>query len=433
MAKQTDRYEIREGLYIYRQDNSKYWYARFVIDGVWYAKATKKTNRDDAAHRASELFAEYRLKVENDIPIARTKRAKKYLFPTVADLAIDRMNAELNDGVGKSVYEGYILALNKYHKEFFASTAIMNIDGNSLREFDNWRREKLGRVPAKSTVQTHNAALMRVFDEAVIRKYLVPSQVPIPKTTGMAAERRASFSEEEFKRLVDQAYGFEKTARTKKSQMIRELLIDYMVVAANTGIRPGVEMEHIRWSDISIRREDEQMALYITVRKGKTTTYTGTRKVVCRDAALLAFLNLRDRFPNRRPEDRVFVLADGTSTKQLGKSFTQLLKSSGMETSSEGKRSLYSLRHSYITWQLKRKVPAQVLAVQCGTSVQMLDRFYSHVVPEMFTGELSGIEFSDAENKLKKRLDPEIDQEAIDATNQFIDEWEAELAKRGCI
>ena len=174
MAKITSRYNIKDGLYIYKQDNSEYWYSRFVLDGIWYAKATKEKDEHQAAHKASELLAEYRIKLDNDIPIARTKRAKTYLFPKIAELAIRRMKQQLELGTGKAIYTGYIQILNKYHNEFFASESIRNIDNNALRQFDEWRVSKMGRVPAKSTILDHNAAFNRVFDEALIQKYESP-------------------------------------------------------------------------------------------------------------------------------------------------------------------------------------------------------------------------------------------------------------------
>ena len=139
MAKQVTRYDIQDGLYIYKQSNSRRWYARFVVDGIWYAKATKMTDQDNAVQRATELLAEYRIKIEHGIPISRTKRARQYRFTKIADLAIERMNNELATGTGKVIYSDYIQALNKYHKEFFADETIMEVDRKSLLKFDSWR------------------------------------------------------------------------------------------------------------------------------------------------------------------------------------------------------------------------------------------------------------------------------------------------------
>jgi len=42
MIKLIKRVNIYDTLYIYLQDNSKRWYARFVLFGKWYCKSTKQ-------------------------------------------------------------------------------------------------------------------------------------------------------------------------------------------------------------------------------------------------------------------------------------------------------------------------------------------------------------------------------------------------------
>lgn len=75
----------------------------------------------------------------------------------------------------------------------------------------------------------------------------------------------------------------------------------------------------------------------------------------------------------------LFRLADGTTTKELGKTFDKALNDTELKHSAHGVRTLYSLRHSYITWQLTMgKVSMEILAKQCGTSVQMIEQHYSH-------------------------------------------------------
>ena len=83
MAKQTERHDIHEGLYIYKQANSKRWYARFVLNNTWYAKATKEEMQTKAIIRAIELQTEFRIKLSNNIPIIQAKKAKQYLKQTI--------------------------------------------------------------------------------------------------------------------------------------------------------------------------------------------------------------------------------------------------------------------------------------------------------------------------------------------------------------
>ncbi len=53
------------------------------------------------------------------------------------------------------------------------------------------------------------------------------------------------------------------------------------------------------------------------------------------------------------------------------------------------------------------EVSMEVLAKQCGTSLQMIEQHYSHVVPKMFTRELSGVEVRKSKPK-KKTVSPAV-------------------------
>ncbi len=82
-------------------------------------------------------------------------------------------------------------------------------------------------------------------------------------------------------------------------------------------MRTGTEMDNLTWGDISIERNYDKIVFYIYVRKGKTTKYTGARKVVCKPDIIWALEELIERFPNRKPSDLLFRLADGTTSNQL--------------------------------------------------------------------------------------------------------------------
>ncbi|GAA6167831.1 hypothetical protein [Sessilibacter corallicola] len=84
-----------------------------------------------------------------------------------------------------------------------------------------------------------------------------------------------------------------------------------------------------------------------------------------------------------------------------------------LKESPRGKRTLYSLRHTYVTLQLMKKILAQVIATQCGTSIQILEQHYSHVMPEMFTAELTGIDLSEDPIEQIYEDDPIITAETI--------------------
>jgi integrase len=151
-----------------------------------------------------------------------------------------------------------------------------------------------------------------------------------------------------------------------------------MEFAVYTGIRPGTEMEGITWGDIEMARQDNNVRFKVKVRKGKTSKYTGTRTVICRDEIWGTLEELREKFPNRKPNDKLFRLADGGETKELGVTFRKVLEACDLKNSADGARTLYSLRHTYITWQLlRRDLRIDLLAKQCGTSTAMIEQHYS--------------------------------------------------------
>ncbi|MBK9988754.1 MAG: hypothetical protein IPP21_18165 [Betaproteobacteria bacterium] len=132
----------------------------------------KQRQQTDAFKAALKVRTECELKLKHGIAI-QTKT-----FKDVARLAIERM-ATVPKGVkGYASMGEYKSVLERYHMPFFDRTHITSIDYEKLGAFDVWRAAKFGRAPAQSTLKTHNAALQRVFDEAVIRKWMTQSKVP---------------------------------------------------------------------------------------------------------------------------------------------------------------------------------------------------------------------------------------------------------------
>lgn len=108
------------------------------------------------------------------------------------------------------------------------------------------------------------------------------------------------------------------------------------------------------------------------------------------------------------------------------------MDSLGIKQSPNGERTLYSLRHSYITWELMaQRVNIEVLAKQCGTSISMIEQHYSHVIPKMFSNQLSGV-YMDEVKQVKNRFS----LSSVKAKHSYVRraaEWEANYSRRGCI
>ncbi|MEM7421088.1 MAG: site-specific integrase [Pseudomonadota bacterium] len=426
MANQLERHDIDDTLYVFLQDNSKRWYARFQLFGKWYCKATKQKELEEAKATARYLRTEYKIKIETGT-LSTSKR-----FRDVAKKAIEQMEHELAMGTGKVAYKDYIGALTKYHIPVFDRTYITSIDQDKLREFNVKRREIAKKDLSKSTILNHNAALNMVFKIALDNQWMAPIQVPNLNNLGKAGTRRASFTPEEYQRICDKVIEMEKNARKEVTAQIRSCLFYYMEFAINTGLRPGSELDQLTWGDLHIQTQNHMARFYLTVRKGKTTKFTGTREVVCNANIYDAIWGLTRDFPDRKPSDLIFRLKNGKTTKELGRTFTAVLDELGIKESHHGTRTLYSLRHSYITWELMaQRVSMEILAKQCGTSISMIEQHYSHVIPKMFGNQLSGIEMDEIK-QVKDRFALSTER-AVASYTKRAKEWEANYRRRGCI
>lgn len=382
---------IIDGLYIFTQKNSKRWYARFKIGKEHITFSTGESDLEIAKVKATDEF--YKRRAEYQLGI----RSGAQKFEDIAFAVIKDLEAAIASGKSAKTNEVYIGILKKYHIAYFRDKRIDLIDQRDMDHFTAWRREKFGGELSSSSLQNHNAVLSKVYEKALKSGQITKYHIPTFDTQGKRQERRAAFTWEEFRKISDYIDDDMKRTKNKTSRMLLELMYDYIDFAVATGMRPGTEIEHVEWRDIGFRLVDGVPEITVAVRKGKTTGYTGTRQVVVRSDFVANLEELVARFPDRQATDKVFRLADGTEPKSLSRKFSDILAKLNLKESPYGERTLYSLRHSYITWNLKNKGDIAALAKQCGTSIEMIDRNYSHLLPSMFRQEFSGVVYEQKE------------------------------------
>jgi integrase len=180
---------------------------------------------------------------------------------------------------------------------------------------------------------------------------------------------------------------------------MRELLRDYVLILANTGMRHGTEAQNLKWKHIEWYVDTRrQRYLQFTV-NGKT----GTRQLIAKHNCATYLERIKTRFGelakhsldellNKRLDEYVFRLRDGTRTENLHQSFEQFLRDTDLlyGTTSDKARTLYSLRHFYATMELYRGRNIHQLAVQMGTSVGMLEQHYSKLTPMLLAEQFAG-------------------------------------------
>jgi integrase len=89
-------------------------------------------------------------------------------------------------------------------------------------------------------------------------------------------------------------------------------------------------------------------------------------------------------------QDPIWCDVEGRGINEFREGFNTLIKDAGVELDASGnKLTIYSLRHTYITEQLKSSVPIYTIASNCNTSVSMIERYYSDARPKDFEDSLT--------------------------------------------
>lgn len=268
------------------------------------------------------------------------------------------------------------------------NTALLSEMVNELTELSSKDRM------SPNTIRRINSDLKHFLNWCVEEGHL--TVVPrFPKIAGDQS-RRTHFNDADWRKLARYLREFVKV-ENKAVRRDRTMLVNYVLILANTGIRVG-EARTLKWRDVrQIEGETEAGNIVLTV-----TGKTGLREVVARTVDVkkylqriydlrLAELSTEDLpKPEMSMESLVFCHRDGSAIGSFKKSFQSLINAAGVETDSHGqKRTIYSLRHTYATFRLHEGVHQFTLARNMGTSVAMLEQFYGHTSNITSAGELT--------------------------------------------
>jgi len=245
MSYGVESIQIHKKLRLDKRAGSDNWYARLTLpSGKRLIKSTKTLDLETAREAALRLYYEVDARIQNKLPATTRK------FRDVAKHAINRMETEIREGVGKQAYRDYTQALNKWLIPYFGTTDIAKLDLAAVTRFDAWRTAQNGKVPAQSTINNHNSALNRVLDLAELNGWTVKSLRPTLLNKGTKTQSRGSFSVEEYRTIYSALRSFHKQTPNEKSAATRETLRNYVLFLANTGVRHGTEALGLRWRNI---------------------------------------------------------------------------------------------------------------------------------------------------------------------------------------
>ncbi len=427
-------------LQVYRRADGKIWQCAARVGGERFRESTHETELARAKDVAEDWYLDLRGRLRNGQIIKREKnfgeaaedymRAARVLAATVRSPAYVknmelRMNAAVLPFFAKTplseVNRGLVMSYRvKRAEDTIAKTldkALAKIDrdegralatsmsstdrGRVAAEMAARRAVAKGKPLARSTMNHELVHIRQVLKHAEGMGWL--SHLPnleMPYKSQTKRERRAWFSPEEYKQLYaatgrKAAEGGGRRGWEERYQELHDLVL----FMANTGLRPD-EALRLEFRDVSVEEDyaTKQTILVIDVR-GKT----GTGYCKSMPGAVFPFSRIRERrsqqmlnppraWPRRsrsgKPtkhrtvapvtEPRELLPTDRLFSAYNRDAFNAILREEGLKHDRDGRvRTLYSLRHTYISMRLMEGADIYQVANNCRTSVQMIEQFYA--------------------------------------------------------
>ena len=162
-----------------------------------------------------------------------------------------------------------------------------------------------------------------------------------PYRTSGKVVHRAWFSHDEYKTLYTATRANIKTHKNTRHRRLAEQLHDKVLFMANTGIRPD-EANGLEYRDVEIVEDDAtgETILEIEVRGKRGIGFCKSTTGAVRPFERMVARNQPE------PTDRLFPVAHN-------RQFNRILEETNLKFDRQGnRRTLYSLRHSYICFRL---------------------------------------------------------------------------------
>lgn len=387
------------------------WQYRILDCGKYLQKTTKTMNVEEAKRIALDEYAK----------AMKRKYLGGNLKPTSFSELADMVHEEAEELPTKK-RENRQRPIRLYYKQYFGDQDITLIDRKAIKKYIKWRK-KQGRLcgvtdeddgyvikPSASTINNELGSLRAIFDMAVDENVIVKANIPEIKNESLKEqESRPTFWPEEMQKLRLEAYERYRTAKhhaykrfkidnklpkdhvpTSETQAAffdywrndriaysRFTLYYYIRILATTGMRPSTVgrliYAHIRKNPKDLGNTKKGRVFMGKTKKGKKTREWAIVPTKEGQTALHEFVNnLRDR----EPTSKLFPKHPTHYARQ----FDRLLASMGLTYDEDGdKRTVYSLRHYYITSMLQEGVDIQIVARNTMTSPQTIAKYYDHI------------------------------------------------------
>lgn len=371
---------------------SKNYVGRTYIDGKQKIVSSKTCNKKDAIKVLEKWYDTLHLKKELGIGI------HDHLFKE----CLSEFLKSLDNNQSRSL--NTVRSLKQKIRVLFDCKNLISIPINKLtiddiqNHFLIWRIERAktqSKILRGATLKGDLVAISGFLNWCVKKGYRQKKLENI--TTQLLAKKlrhqrtqRTSFTKEEYKFLINTSKKRFKQGRSTRIRFEREKLHHFIIFMVGTGLRVD-EALGLEWDDIkmvdrnkvsSLKNfgndfldELERYYLKINVSESKTNE----REAFGTGSAYFAYKNLiklyKDTGFQKVGEGKIF------GVKSFRDGLNALLNECNLKFAKIGdaivKRDAKSFRNTFIQFMLDKGMSSTVVAKMCGTSTQMIDKFYT--------------------------------------------------------
>ncbi len=384
---------LPEKLKIFRIAGSKYWQVRIFSHGRYIGKSLKTTDVHEAHVLAKNFYNELVMRGQVDVlavpdgDALLIMRKNQYLLHDLIEEILQReLERVARDEIKKESWLMTKIRLEGLVFDFLRLKPLRSINTKTVQDFVQFLTEK---NLAGSTILGYLAHFRKLLKLLFVRGVI--SQMPLFPPVKLQLNSRGAFTVTEYKLILQKSKELTRTTYTdwppgkriwihaSYHTMPIEMngLIRFMVY---TFVRPG-----------DVRQLQHK---HIEIIKGQFNYLRLTLPEVKRHKAPIVSLPPAVRIYERmlarqraqgfgRPDDYVFFPEELNRRRMLdiiGWLFNWILKDLGIKQGPHGAmRSLYSLRHTAITFRLifGGNIDLLTLARNARTSVEMIEKFYA--------------------------------------------------------
>jgi len=360
----SEKHSILGGkVHLYHRETGDTWYCSAYLQGKNRRKSTKESSLAKAKEVAEDWYLELRGKAGRG-EIKNEKTFKQASERFVVEYEV------MTEGERNAKYTAdHQARLNNHLLPYFGAMGLSEVTAGAVQDY-RLMRMKGGdgyKPPARSTMQ-HEMVTLRQVLKTALRHGWVESlpDLSTPYRASGKVVHRAWFSPDEYKQLYEATRNNIKEAYSVYHKRMAEQLHDKVLFMANTGIRPD-EANWLEYRDIQIVDDDAtgETILLIEVRGKRGVGYCKSMP-----GAVRPFERMKER-NDPLPTDRLFPV-------DHKKQFNRILEDIGLKFDRQGnRRTLYSLRHSYISFRLLEGADIYQIAKNCRTSVEMIEKHYA--------------------------------------------------------